>query len=61
MQSDFYYMLGRIDSIEEGDSYFRGYVDRQEAWKERRMRREEEWATREAREYEEQRRMNELL
>jgi len=50
-----------MDSIEEGVSYFRGYVDRQEAREERRMRREEERAMREAREYEERRRMNELL
>ena len=44
-----------------GVSYFRGYVDRQEAREERRMRREEERAMREPREYEEPRRMNELL
>ena len=30
-----------MDSIEEGLSYFRGYVDRQEAREERRRRREE--------------------
>jgi len=50
-----------MDSIEEGVSYFRGYVDRQEAREERHMRREEERAMREAWEYEERRRMNELL
>jgi len=54
-------MAGRMDSIEEGVSYFRGYVDRQEAMEKRRMRHEEERAMREAREYEERRRMNELL
>ena len=31
MQSDFHRLAGRMDSIEEGVSYFRGYVDRQEA------------------------------
>ena len=60
MQSNFH-RAGRMDSIEEGVSYFRGYVDRQEAREEQRMCREEEWAMREAREYEERRRMNELL
>ena len=54
-------MAGRMDSIEEGVSYFRGYVDRQEAREERHMCREEERAMREAQEYEERRRMNELL
>jgi len=61
MQSDLHRMAGRMDSIEEGVSYFRGYVDRQEAREEQRMRREEERAMREAREYEERRRMNEIL
>ena len=28
MQSDLHRMVGRMDSIEEGFSYFRGYVDR---------------------------------
>ena len=61
MQSDFHRMVGRMDSIEEGVLYFYGYVDRQEAREERHMRREEERAMREAQEYEERRRMNELL
>jgi len=46
MQSDFHCMAGRMDSIEEGVSYFHGYVDRQGAREERRMRREEERAMR---------------
>jgi len=54
-------MAGRMDSIKEGVLYFRGYMDRKEAREEQRMRREEERAMREAREYEERRRMNELL
>jgi len=54
-------MAGKMNSIEDDVSYFRGYVDRQEAREERRMRREKERAMREAREYEERRRMNELL
>jgi len=61
MQSDFHRMAERMDSIEEGVSYFRGYVNIQEAREERRMRCEEEQAMREAREYEEWRRLNELL
>jgi len=61
MQSDFHRMARRMDSIEDGVSYFRGYVDRQEAREEQRMHREEERAMREAREYQERRRMNELL
>jgi len=61
MQSDFHRIAERMDNIEEGVSYFRGYVDRQEAWEERCMRREEERAMREAREYKERRKMNELL
>uniref|UniRef100_A0A7C9CVS4 Uncharacterized protein n=1 Tax=Opuntia streptacantha TaxID=393608 RepID=A0A7C9CVS4_OPUST len=60
MQSDLHRLAGRMDSIEEGFSYFRRYVDRQEA-REKRMHREEERAMREAREYEERRRMNELI
>jgi len=61
MRSDLHRMAGRMDSIEEGVSYFRGYVDRKEAREERRLRREEDRAMREAREYEERRRMNELI
>jgi len=61
MQSNLHRMARRMDSIKEGVSYFRGYVDRQEAREERRICREEERAMREAREYEERRRMNELL
>jgi len=61
MQSNFHRMAGRMDSIEEGVPYFHGCVDRQEAREERRIRCEEERAMREAREYEERRRMNELL
>jgi len=49
MQSDLHHMARRMDSIEEGVSYFRGYVDRQEAREQRRMRHEEERAMREAR------------
>ena len=50
-----------MDSIEEGVSHFRGYIDRQEQRELRRIQREEERAMREAREYEDHRRMNELL
>jgi len=42
MQLDFHCMGRRMDSIEEGVSYFCGYVDRQEAREELNMRHEEE-------------------
>lgn len=61
MRADIGRISGRMDSIEEGVSYFRGFVDRQEEREQRRIQREEERAMREAREYEDHRRMNELL
>jgi len=47
-------MGGIMDSIEDGVLYFCGYVDRQKAREEGRMRREEERVMREAREYTEE-------
>lgn len=61
MRADLGRLSGRMDSIEDGVSYFRGFVDRQEERERRRIQREEERAMLEAREYEERRRMNELL
>ena len=61
MQHDIQRIYGRMDSIEEGVSQFRGYIDRQEQRELRRIQHEEERAIREARQYEERRRMNELL
>jgi len=55
------HLFGRMDSIEEGVSYFRGFIDRQEEREKQRIQREEERAMREAREYKEHRRTNELL
>ena len=40
-------MVGHMDSIEEGVTYFWGFVDRQEAREERRIPQEEERAIRE--------------
>ena len=54
MQSDLHCMGGIMDSIEDGVLYFCGYVDRQKAREEGRMRREEERVMREAREYTEE-------
>ena len=50
-----------IWAIEEGVLYFLRYVDRQEAWEEQHTCHKKERAMREAQEYEEWRRMNELL
>ena len=50
-----------MDSIEEGVSHFRGYIDRQEQREMRWIQREEERAIRDVRQYEERRRMNDLL
>ena len=61
MRHDIQRISGRMDSIEEGVSHFRGYIDRQEQRELRRIQREEERAIREARAYEEQRRTNDLL
>ena len=61
MRDDLHRLSGRMDSIKEGVSYCRGFVDRLEEREQRRIQREEEWAMREAREYEEHQRMNELL
>lgn len=61
MRHDIQRISGRMDSIEEGVSHFRGYIDRQEQRELRRIQREEERAMREAREYDDRRRMNELL
>ena len=61
MRADIGRLSGGMDSIEEGVSYFRGFVDRQEEREQRQIQREEEQAMRKAREYEERRRMNELL
>ena len=61
LHRDIQRMSGHMDSIEEGVSYFRVFVDRQEERELRRIRREEEQAMRKAREYAERRRMNELL
>ena len=60
MHQDIHWMSERKKSIEEGATYFRGYVERQEEREMRRIQQEEEQAMREAREYEE-RRMNELI
>jgi len=61
MRHDIQCISGRLDSIEEGVTHFRGYIDRQEQREMRRIQREEEQAIQEAREYEERRRMNTLL
>jgi len=50
-----------MDFIEEVVTYFRGFIDRQEAKELVRIRWEEKRATREARELEEWKRMNELI
>ena len=50
-----------MDSIEEGVTYYRGFVYHQETQEERRMRWKEEWAIQEAREYEERCQMNKLI
>jgi len=48
MRADFGRLSGWMDSIEEGVSYFRGFVDRQDEREQRRIPREEEWAMKEA-------------
>jgi len=60
MRLDIGCLSGRMDSIEEEVSYFRGFVDRQKERDQRRIQRDEEEAMREAREYEERRQMNKL-
>ena len=61
MRADLGRLFGRMDSMEEGVSYFRGFVDLQEEWEQRQIQREEERAMRGAHEYEECQRMNKLL
>jgi len=61
MHHDIQRISRRMDSIDESVSQFRGYSDRQEQRESRQIQREEERAIREARQYEERRRMNELL
>jgi len=61
MRADLGRLSGHMDFIEEGVSYFRGFVDRQEERERRRIQREEEWAMREAREYKERRWTNDLI
>lgn len=61
MRDDLHRLSGHMDFIEEGVSYFRNFVERQEERERRRIQREEERAMREAQEYKERRRMNELL
>ena len=61
MRVDLGRLSGRMDSIEEGVSYFRGFIDHQEEREHRQIQREEEQAVREAREYEEHWQTNELL
>ena len=61
MRHDIQRISGRMDSIEEGVSHFCGYIDRQEQRELRRLQRKEERAIRDAHQYEERRRMNDLL
>ena len=61
MRADLGRLSGRMDCIEEGVSYFRGFVDCQEEREHWRIQRGEERGMREAREYEERRQTNELL
>ena len=61
IRHDIQCISGRMDSIEEGVSHFRGYINRQEQRELRRLQREEERAMRDARQYEERRKMNDLL
>ena len=37
MHADIGRLSGRMESIEEGVSYFRGFVDRQEEWEQRQI------------------------
>ena len=53
MCNDIYCLPRRMESIEEGLTYFWGFVDRQEEQELRRIQREVERVIREAREYEE--------
>ena len=61
MHHDIHGMFGRTESIEEAETCFRGYVERQEERVMMRIQLEDEQAMREAQEYEERRRMNELV
>jgi len=61
MRADLGRLYRRMYSIEEGVSYFRGFVDRQAEREHRRIQREEEWVMMEAREYAERWQMNALV
>ena len=37
MRADLGRLFGRMDSIKEGVFYFRGFIDRQEEWEQRRI------------------------
>ena len=53
MYDDLHHFSRCMDSIDEGVTYFWGFVDRQEEQEWRQIQREEEHVIREAREYEE--------
>ena len=61
LRDGLHHLSDRMDSIDAGITYFRGFADPLEEREQRRIQREEERAMRAAREYEERRRMNELL